>query len=48
MKIIEIRNLQQITINIFERINFENIRFIKINIHRNKRIKFNYKSLFQS
>ena len=32
----------------FERIDFENVRFIKINTYRDKRIKFNYKSLFQS
>ena len=42
------RNLQQITINMFKRIDFENVRFTKINIHRDKRIKFNYKNLFQS
>ena len=32
----------------FERIDFENVRFTKINIHRDKRIKLNYKNLFQS
>ena len=30
----------------FERIDFENVRFAKINTHRDKRIKFNYKNLF--
>ena len=48
MKTKKTRNLQQITINIFERIDFENVRFTKINTHRDKRIKFNYKNLFQS
>ena len=47
MKTKKTRNLQQITINIFERIDFENVRFTKINIHRDKRIKFNYKNLSQ-
>ena len=32
----------------FERIDFKNVRFTKINMHQKKRIKFNYKSLFQS
>ena len=30
----------------FEEIDFENVRFTKINTYRNKRIKFNYKNLF--
>ena len=46
MKTIKTKNLQQITINIFERINFKNVRFTKINTHQNKRIKLNYKNLF--
>ena len=48
MKTIEKRNLQQITTNMFERIDFKNVRFTKINTYRDKRIKFNYKNLFQS
>ena len=32
----------------FERIDFENVQFTKINTYQNKRIKFNYKNLFQS
>ena len=48
MKSTKTKNLRQITISIFERIDFENVRFIKINTYRDKRIKFNYKSLFQS
>ena len=32
----------------FKRINFENVRFTKVNTHRDKRIKFNYKNLSQS
>ena len=31
MKTIKIQNLKQIMINIFERIDFENVRFTKIN-----------------
>ena len=48
MRTIRTQRIQQITINMFERIDFENVRFTKINTHRNKRIKLNYKSLFQS
>ena len=48
MKTIKTKNFQQITINMFERIDFENVRFTKINTHQDKRIKFNYKNLFQS
>ena len=48
MRTIKTRNLQQITINMFERIDFKDVRFTKINTYRDKRIKFHYKNLFQS
>ena len=48
MRTIITRRIQQITTNMLERIDFENVRFTKINTHRDKRIKFNYKNLFQS
>ena len=48
MRTIKTKNLQKITTNIFERIDFKNVRFTKINTYRDKRIKFNYKNLFQS
>ena len=46
MKTTKTKNLQQITINIFERIDFKDVRFTKNNTYQNKRIKFNYKNLF--
>ena len=48
MKTTRTKRLQQITTNIFKRIDFKNVRFTKINTYRDKRIKFNYKNLFQS
>ena len=46
MKTTKTKNLRLITTNMFERINFENVRFTKINTYRDKRIKLNYKNLF--
>ena len=47
MKTTKTKSLRQITTNMFERIDFKNVRFTKVNTYRDKRIKFNYKNLFQ-
>ena len=47
MKTTKTKSLQSITTSMFKRIDFKNVRFTKINTHRNKHIKLNYKSLSQ-
>ena len=48
MKKKETKRIQQATANMHYKFNIENVRHRKINTIKNRRIKFNYKSLHQS